>query len=85
MTPMRFKQANKTLLRPSNMTEKECKSLPVWVDGKQVISCWKMSWKQRIKALLFGRVWLCVLSGCTSQPPVWLDCDRTVFEEEATG
>lgn len=79
MVPIKFKEANVNLLRPNNMTAEECSSLWVYTDGKQCISCWKLSWKQRIKALLFGKVWLSVLSGST-QPPVWLDCDKTVFE-----
>jgi len=80
MVPVKFPEANVNLLRPNNMTKEECSSLWVYTDGKQCISCWKLSWKQRIKALLFGKVWLSVLSGGT-QPPVWLDCDKTVFEE----
>lgn len=79
MTPIAFKEANKNLRKPSNMTDKECKSLWIYTDGQNCISCWKMTWKQRIKALLFGKVWLGVYSGST-QPPVWLDCDRTVFK-----
>lgn len=79
MTPIKFKEANRQLFKPSNMTDAECKSLWAYTDGKQCISCWKLSWKQRLKALLFGKVWLSVLSGST-QPPVWLDCDNTVFE-----
>lgn len=80
MTPIKFKEANKNLAKPQNMTDEECSSLWVYTDGRQCISCWKLSWRQRIKALLFGRVWLSILSGGT-QPPVWLDCDKTVFEE----
>ena len=79
MTPIKFKEANRNLSKPPSMTDAECSSLWVYSDGIQCISCWKMSWKQRIKALLFGKVWLSVLSGST-QPPVWIDCDKTVFE-----
>lgn len=79
MVPVKFKEANRKLLKPEGMTDEECSALWVYTDGKQCISCWKLSWKQRIKALLFGRVWLSVLYGGT-QPPVWLDCDKTVFE-----
>ena len=39
------------------------------------------TWEERIKALLFGRVWLSVLSGRT-QPPVWLSCCKTIFLKE---
>lgn len=80
MNPIKFKEANKNLLKPNNMTDEECKSLWVYTDNQQCISCWKMTFKQRIKALLFGKVWLSVYSGQT-QPPVWLDCDKTVFKE----
>lgn len=81
MKPIKFNQANKNLLKPNSMTEEECSSLWVYTDGNQCISCWKMNWKQRIKALFFGKVWLSVMSGET-QPPVWVDCCKTVFEEE---
>ena len=84
MKPIKFNEANKELLKPDNMTDEECSSLWVYTDGNQCISCWKMSFKQKIKALLFGKVWFCVLSGQT-QPPVWVDCDRTVFLRKKNG
>lgn len=80
MEPTKFKEANRDLLKPENMTDEECRSLPVYTDGRECISCWKMTWKDRIKALLYGKVWLSVLSGRT-QPPVWLQCEKTVFSE----
>lgn len=80
MKPIKFEEANKNLLKPSDMTDAECSSLWVNTDGVVCISCWQMSFKQRIKALLFGKVWLGIRSGST-QPPVWLDCDKTVFEK----
>ena len=81
MKPIKFKEANKNLLKPQGMTDEECSGLCVYTDGEQCISCWKMNWKQRIMSFLFGRVWLSVLSGQT-QPPVWVDCDNTVFKQE---
>ena len=69
MKPIKFEQANKNLLKPESMTDEECSSLWVYNDGRECISCWRLTWKERIKALLFGRVWLSVLSGRT-QPPV---------------
>jgi hypothetical protein len=78
LNPIKFPEANKNLLKPSSMNDEECSSLWVYSDGRECISCWKLSFTQRIKALLFGRIWLSVLSGHT-QPPVWIDCDRTVF------
>lgn len=81
MKPIKFAEANKNLLKPQNMTDEECSSLWVFTDGEQCISCWKMSFKQRLSALIHGKVWLSVLSGQT-QPPVWVDCAKTVFEQK---
>lgn len=87
LSPIKFPEANKNLLKPHDMTDEECSSLWVYSDGEQCISCWKLTFWQRIQALLFGRIWLSVLFGQT-QPPVWLDCSKTVFrknpEQEAT-
>ncbi len=53
--------------------------LPVWTDAKQCVSCWKMSWRERLSALLFGRVWVAILSGDT-QPPVYVQASREYLE-----
>ena len=73
-----FKEANKTLTKPQNMTDEECSSLRVFNDGKQCISLWKLTFSERIQVLFFGKIWVGVLSGFT-QPPIWLDVNRTVF------
>ena len=78
MKPIKFDEANKQLLKPDSMTDEECSPLWVHTDGTQCISCWKMSLKQRLSALIFGKVWLSVYGGYT-QPPVWVDCCKTVF------
>jgi hypothetical protein len=39
-----------------------------------------MTWRERISALLFGKVWLYVHSGLT-QPPVALQSMRDIFPE----
>ena len=76
MKPIRFPQANRNLLKPEGLTDEQCGSLPVYADGSRCISCWQMSWKERLQALVFGRVWLFVWMGQT-QPPVaivaWMD------------
>jgi len=78
MKPVKFDEATKNLSKPQSMTDEECSSMWVYSDGQQCISCWKMTWKERIKALFYGRVWLGVISG-QSQPPVWVDPSKTVF------
>ncbi|MBR4115650.1 MAG: hypothetical protein IKK40_06530 [Bacteroidales bacterium] len=78
MKPIDFSQSTKVLQRPSTMAESECQSLPVWNDGKQCVSCWKATFKERLKILFTGKVWLGVLSGKT-QPPVFVSGEE-VFE-----
>ena len=81
MTPAKFKESNRTLRKPDSMTEEECSSLDVYTDRTQCISCWRLSLRERLRAVIFGRIWLGVLSGGT-QPPVWLMCRKTAFMKE---
>lgn len=74
--PIVFPEANKVLMKtPDNKVG----SLPVYTDGRECISCWKLPLRQRLSALFFGRVWLSVKTQSNTQPPVWIDCARTVF------
>ncbi|MHC4395621.1 MAG: hypothetical protein ACYS1A_08190 [Planctomycetota bacterium] len=84
MKPIDFEFANRTLQKPANMTDDECAPLRVWTDEKECVSNWKLTWKERISALLFGQVWLFILNGGT-QPPVALSCKKTVFEKVEDG
>lgn len=81
MIPTNFKEKNKTLIKPSNMTEKECSSLDVFCDDRQCISLWKATWRERLKFLLYGKIWVYVFSGVT-QPPIALSTNKTVFKKE---
>lgn len=78
MQPIYFPEANRTLNKPASMTDEQCGSLTVLTDGKQCVSCWRVSWRERLSILLFGRVWLWVISG-TTQPPVAMEGSRTIF------
>ena len=85
MKPIEFKYANWRLDPPAGKEYSEnvtgIDPLPVWTDGEQCVSCWQMTWRERLAALLFGRVWLAVLSGST-QPPVCIEAGRAYLEEE---
>ena len=80
LKPIKFPEANYSLTKPENMSDDECGTLWVWSNGKQCISCWNLSFWQRIVALVSGKIWLSVLSGNT-QPPVWIICKKTIFEK----
>ena len=55
MKPINFNESNTVYVADG------CGDLPVYKDESQIASCWKLSFKERIKALLYGRIWLCVL------------------------
>lgn len=79
MKPINFKQSTKVLQKPGTLSDSECGTLPVWCDGKQCVSCWKPSIKERINILFGGKVWLGVMSGKT-QPPVFV-AGKRVFQK----
>ena len=83
MKPIDFKYANLTL-QPSGKTYSEhvtgVDPLPIFTNGEQCVSCWQMSWRERLSALFIGRVWLAVLSG-GSQPPVRLVAEKSYLME----
>jgi len=83
MKPSKFDESNKTL-QPSGAKYSESvtvvEPLHVWTDGEQCVSCWRMSWRERLSALLFGRVWIAALSGQT-QPPLYAEVAKTYFRE----
>ena len=54
--------------KPESMTDEECISLEVYKDNENIISAWRLSWKERFSALIFGNIWLHI-SG-QIQPPV---------------
>jgi len=80
MQPVNFEQANKELLKPDTMTDEECGSLHVYTDGNVCISLWKMSLRERLFALIFGKLWLWVVSGAT-QPPVAIQAEKQIFSD----
>jgi hypothetical protein len=53
--------------------------LPVCRDGHQVVSCWRLSWADRLRALVTGRAWLLVLTPLT-HAPVCVTADRPFKE-----
>lgn len=43
--------------------------LPIWTDGEQCVSRWKLGFIERLCVLFTGKVWVSVLSG-SAQPPI---------------
>jgi len=79
MKPIKFKNSNKILKAPKNWNEEEqCEELTIYSDGKQCVSCWRLSFFDRLSVLIFGKVWLYVMSEGT-QPPVALIAKKEIF------
>ena len=56
----------------------EVGDLPVHTTAKnEQISCWRLSWRERLSALCHGKVWLYVMG---RQPPVYVTSKKTVFQ-----
>lgn len=71
MTPSAFPEANGTLSggpAKNYGTEDDVVDLPVHRGNGQIISCWRLSWADRFRVMLTGRVWLHVLSRSTHAP-----------------
>lgn len=73
MRPIKFEESNKTLTARDPI-----EALPVYDSGEVIMSCWKMNFKERIKALIHGRIWLQILADQTHEP-VSLLCDKSGF------
>ncbi len=52
MIPLKFPYANLLSEKPGELP------LPAWSDGMTTISCWGLSWRERIHVLLSGMLWI---------------------------
>lgn len=68
MYPDTFKQHNRTLGAPPGMDN--CSSLQVYRHPTEplLVSKWRMTWRERLSALLFGKVWVYVHASETHAP-----------------
>ena len=80
MQPINFKESNLVLTHPTDLTEKECKSLPVWSNGVYCVSVWNANLFDRIKFIFTNRLYLIIRSGKT-QPPVRLTFNNPLITE----
>ena len=82
MQPIEFPEAQKDL-QPSGKKYSDnviaVKPLPVWTDGEQCVSLWRLSLRERLGLLFRGTIWVQVLSG-QSQPPIAFWLGRKFFK-----
>ena len=83
MKPTEFAGANVVFAKD----QPEYLPLPAYIDKSdpygRATSCWKMDWRERIKALVFGRVYLQLLTFHQPLQPQILSIDSP-FKEETT-
>ena len=80
MIPTTFPNQNRVLTAPADMPD--VKPLPVYTDGESVISCWKLSWRERLRVLFLGVVWVWILTSAETQPPMTVTT-KVEFEPDA--
>lgn len=71
--PIKFPQVNFTYTKPAEMTKEECGDLPCFRSENRTISCWEFSWRDRLRFLWTGKMWLMLIS--SGHPPVCLTPD----------
>jgi hypothetical protein len=73
MKPVPFKQQTVVYAKDQS----EYNPLPAYKDSEGlVISCWKLSWRERIKLLVTGRVWVMVLTFNNPLQPMSVDTNN---------
>ncbi len=75
MKPIKFKDCNATFAKK----QPEYLPLPALKidnDEGHVITCWKMTWRERIKVLFTGRVWLSLMSFNKPLTPSYMSVHR---------
>ena len=66
--PIQFQEANMVWKGwPADTERTEVLDLPAHRSGDQTISCWKLSWLERLNVLFRGVAWVYVYGQC---PPV---------------
>lgn len=75
MKPIKFKHQN--IVFAENQPEYQpLPALKIDAPTGEVISCWKLTFKERLKVLVFGRVWLSLMSFNKPLTPSYLAVDR---------
>ena len=73
MIPKTFPEQNRILFKPKDMVD-PCGILPVHVDGKYIHSLWSLSWRERLRVLFTGRLWVTVYG--EGHPPIALSTEK---------
>ena len=75
MKPVKFKHQN-TVFAEGQSEYQPLPSLKIERDEGDVITCWKLSLYERLQVLLFGKVWLSLLSFNKPLTPIYMSVNR---------
>jgi hypothetical protein len=82
MEPIKFNGYNTEIAKDQD----EYNTLPAFVNfdsiEKDVVSCWKMTWKERIKVLFSGEIFLTIRTYGDPLQPQLLDVDKPDIVDE---
>jgi hypothetical protein len=91
MTPVTFPEQNNEFKKPSDLTDDQCASLPVWQGAIQfpdglklpaIVSCWRLSEEELEEIKRTGVVWLSVIG--TGTPPVCVFAENPLKNAQST-
>lgn len=77
MKPIAFKESNVVYAEQ----QLEYQPLPAYRDDRQAISCWQLSWQERFRVLLTGKLWLRQLHFGQSLQPQLLEVNSPFIGE----
>lgn len=83
MEPIKFPESNATLVGGnSDLYGRHVENLPVFQAHGQTVSCWRLTWRERLSVLFFGKVWLFAMG--KTHPPIWLEGRKSAFDHPWT-
>ncbi len=69
MIPTKFQESNSVL---TGGGDPNILDLHTYKDGEHIISCWTGTWRERLRFLVTGKMWVWIFAPKT-QPPILLD------------
>lgn len=80
MRPIKFKEANVVYAK----NQPEYLQLPVYkAEDGEVISCWKMSFKERLIFIITGKIWISVLTFNKPLQPIRPSINNAIPKEQS--
>ena len=81
MKPIQFKEANSIFAE----NQPEYIPLPAFknnTEEAEVITCWKLTFLERLRILIFGKIWLCLLTFNQPLKPIFITTKKSeIFNE----